>query len=269
MTLSESADGRLTLPSGELYVPKSLEWTEITLEDGFVLLGKEAKSQEKAKLVVASLDAERTIDNTAALETFKKTVGKTLEIENNQLEMLDAVSAPYPWPDSLELRLRLKPTADVTSVYVGSGSGRTLLICVFGAGSEALANSTAASFKENMAQKRKFGARQGRSAHIQSMLGTGSTFLMLFSMLLPLGLTFFTNRRRGEKTNPYLRAQIGLAVGLVLSIAFDYIVLSRFSWAGARDYGEAVGSALAGGIFLLVVSGYFSRRWITSLEPGE
>jgi len=269
LSLSKADQGQLSLPSGELYVPHGLVWSEVPLSGGVLLKGLAQKTSKTPTLVIASLDAVSEASNSEALKLFREASSQVGLSEWNDCEQLASATAPYPWADSLELTLTVKPSNTLCTVYVGSGSGRTLLIAAFGPESAELANSVAASFKENLNVKRQTEVRQGKSARIQSMLGTSSTFLIAFGLLFPLGLVLYTNRRRQEQRNPYKTARWGILAGVLLSILFDGIVLSRFSWTGPLDYGEAIGGVMARGIFTVVVVSYFSRRWTKDIDPPE
>jgi hypothetical protein len=144
---------------------------------------------------------------------------------------------------------------------VGSGSGKTLLIMGSGAEGPEIANSVAASFKENLTVKREGEAKGGSGKNLHSLLATSSTFLMLVGFFLPLGLTLFVNRRRGTDKNPFMPALAGLGIAFVCTLLFDYVFLSRFSWTEASDYVQAMGSGTARFCFLMIVGGYLSTRW--------
>lgn len=261
--LEKAHNGQLVLPAGTLYVPNGLEWSQTESSNGLLFLG--ARDKEPVLLVSYS-NANQELLGGKALEFFKEEATEVLKLESASLTQLDARTAPYPWPETQELRLKAPPIEFPLTVYVGSGSGKTLVICALGREAESTANRVAASFKENFEAKRQSQARQGSSDRIHGMLGTGTIFFLLFASLLPIGLAFFVNRRRKERNNPYHYAFYGLAAGVVLSLIFNMVILSRFSWSEFSDYLQILGGTLMRGLFVAVILTFFSKRWNPNVD---
>ena len=93
------------------------------------------------------------------------------------------------------------------------------------------------------------------------MLGTAATFLMVFFTLVPIGITLFVNRRKKTAHNPFRYALMGLGIGSCCAMAFNVMMLRRFSWAGLGDHGEALGGVIARAIFLGLIALYSLRKW--------
>ena len=254
--------GQLSLPFGVVYVPPDLIWQKDQVEDGLLLVGK----GPDLTIAVVALEVPHNLDTSVAVTLIEKYLDTTLPKIENQLQLQDVLGAPYPWSDSLEVRLKRDPPI---SVYLGSGSGKTLIVTAMGSTGPDVANAIAGSFKENFSVRRESAARGGSAEGILSMLGTASTMLLLVALFLPMAVVVFSNRRLGERKNPYRMGLIGLSVGLLLCFIFDYTVLSKFSWAGFGAYASAMGGGVARFAFLLILVIYFYRRWKENLEVGE
>lgn len=258
--LSQAKDGQLTLPVGELYVPSNLNWKEERAEDLLVLRGEDKSSD--LSLCVVVLKKTTVVDTPHAVELVEKHVLPA----NQKLKLKEAVSAPYPWPDSLELRL---DNETPHSIYVASASGHTLVISGRGQSGPESANRAAANFKENFALNRESQARGSTAKKIQSMLATSATFLLVTFALFPVAILLFMNRKDGTKRNPFEYGQKAIASGVVLVLIFDCVVLSRFSWVSIGDYVQAIGGGLLRGLLVLVAITFLQRRWESRHESSE
>lgn len=256
----------MSLPAGELYVPTDLQWSKHESEGQVVYSGTRDAS---IAVIVCDLARATEFEGDSAIQLIQEQLAAPLNLDLASVEQTDSLSAPYPWPESVELRLLLPPDKKRATAYLASKSGHTLIICTLGEDSPAQANVIAASFKPNLTVQRKSEVREGSSARIQSMLGTAATLLLIFAAAVPIGITLFVNRRKKLRHDPFRNALIGIGVGSVLAAGFDYTVLSRFSWASVGDHGEAFGGVLARAIFLGILALYFSRRWQQNLDAGE
>ena len=253
--------GQLSLPFGAIYVPPDLVWQKSQVEDGLLLVGK----GRDLTVAVVALEVPHKIDTSVAVALVDKYLDTTLPKIQDKLQLQEVLGAAYPWSDSLELRLQREPPI---SVFVGSGSGKTLVVTALGDSGPEVANGISGSFKENFSVRRESTVR-GSAEGILSMLGTASTMLLLLALFLPMGIVVFGNRRLGERKNPYRMGIVGLTAGLVLCFLLDYMVLSNFSWAGFGDYASAMGGGVARYIFLMILTVYFYRRWKEDLEQPE
>lgn len=244
-----------------MYVPPDLLWQKDQVENGHLLVGK----GPDLTVAVVALEVPHKVDTSVAVTLIDKYLDTTLPKIEKQLQLQDVLGAPYPWSDSLELRLKRNPPV---SIYFGSGSGKTLIVTALGATGPDVANAIAGSFKENFSVRRESTVR-GSAEGILSMLGTASTMMLLVALFLPMGVVVFGNRRLGERKNPFRMGIIGLTAGLVLCFIFDYMVLSNLSWAGFGDYASALGGGVARYAFLMILTVYFYRRWKEDLEPSE
>ena len=257
--------GLISLPFGALYVPGGFIWSEIADGDQMTLIGRNEESQQL--LVVVSLNEEHDLESNNSVELVEKYISQAQNPARvSPLRIKNQLSAPYPWPGSLELRL---DGTTPESIYIGSGSGHTLLVSATGSKSEQLANFVTGSFKESFNSSRASQVKNGIARKYHSMLGTASTFLLSLSVLIPLGLTLFRNRREKKNFNPFLAGLKGLALGFVIILIFDVIILYRLSWAGAGDYLQALGTSLTRAIFLSIIAAYFSRQWQLDSKNAE
>ena len=281
--------GQLKLDGGTLYVPPTLSWESLPHDSGLVLLGTQSGS---ATVCIAFLDKPLELSNATALELLKEhlinpfknraqqadtlaSVGGTRELSpaeksvkellsfGDTLPLREVVSASYPWEDSLEVRL---DTVIPVSCYVSSGSGKTMIITALGLQGPETANSIAASYKEKLAFRRNSQARENSAPQIQTLLGTGNTFLLIFCLFVPMALVTIFNRKKGVNHNPFDKGIKGLFAGGLLALIFSYILLSRFSWAGVGDYAQAFAGIAVRFVFLLLVANYFSKRWGSRFE---
>lgn len=252
---STPENGKVSLDFGELYVPKDLNWEQKS-EKLQVGVGT---GENPLRVAIAHLKGTTEVENATAVKLYEEHLRGPLELgSEGSTELEEALLAPYPWPGSLELRVREEQP---TAVYVASGSNRTLLIGVTGPNAYQTANRIAASFKENLETRRSEQAQQGGASGILSHLSTGSTFILLLGFFVPMGVTLFVNRRNKTSKNPYKRALQGLCAGLVLALLFNFVFLSRFSWAGSVQQAQALGSTLARFALLFVIGVYLSSRW--------
>lgn len=251
-------DGVLKTESGDIYGPQSLLWTGGTTQNKSVYVGN---AGEKRRVLILDLSKPSDLKGPGALNLFKSEIGEELRLDLTQMELVESLSAPYPWPDSAELRVKLPPDREAATAYIGSGSGRTLIICVFGEDSSRLASSMAFSFKEKFQLKRDWQAKTTHSDAVVGPLATGATFLFLFSILAPAGITLIFNRRQFSKRDPFLHGLIGLGIGVVTVVPFGFIILSRFAATQTSDYFDVFGGIVGRAVFLALVTGYASKKW--------
>ena len=249
--------GRLTFPFGTIFVPDGLQWDESELKDGRVYVGRSAQTV----LVVGAWERRLEISPTEGMKLLQNDL--LLFLENGaSLKLEEAKTAPFPWPDSLEMKL------DRGSALVGSEGENTMMIVVQGPSSEKTAVAVAASFKEDLSVRRQ-NRRVAGASSIHSLLGTAATLALLVGLLVPALICLFGNRRKGTAHNPFLYGGRGLVVSLVFSLLFSWFMLSRFSWVGFADYGRSLADNLVRFAFLLVVTIYFSKRWEKNREFEE
>lgn len=253
-----SRDGVLKTESGEFYGPSTLEWTAKVSETKSVYRGTEGKV---LRVLIVDLPGKSDLKGPGAQSLFKAEVGPELGVDIAQLEMLESLVAPYPWPNSVELRMKLPPDKRLSTAYIGSASGRTIILCTFGSGSVELANSMAFSFKERFQLKREWQAKNNHAKAIVGPLATGATFFFLLAIIGPVGITLFFNRRHHGKHNPFLIGMYGLAASFGAALLFGYILLDRFSGTQTSDYFEVFGNISGRAIFLAVLTGYASKKW--------
>jgi hypothetical protein len=246
----EVKEGKLQFSFGTLYVPQELAWTAPKCEDGHIYVGR----SPELRIVVGAWKRSSEVDNSVGMSLLQNDL--VVHLENApSLRLRETLVSPYPWPDSVELRF------DRTCAYLGSDAEKTLLIAVQGDNAEQVANAVTASFKESISVSRQ-GQQKSGATRIHSMLGTAATLLLLAGFFLPAGLAHIVNRRKKEVLhNPYVYGFWGMTSCLVLSLLFSWMILSRFSWTGIGNYGEALGDNLARFTFLFLIGFYFSKRW--------
>ena len=284
--------GQLKLDGGTLYVPATLHFESLPNNGGLVLVGAGSGSET---VCIVLLDKPFELSNASAVDLLKEyliaplkdraqkadslaSVGSSRELSladksvkeilslGDALPLREVVSANYPWDDSLEVRL---DTVIPVSCYVSSGSGKTMIITALGPQGPETANSIAASYKEKLAFRRNSQARENSAHQIQTLLGTGNTFLLIFSLFVPMALVTVFNRKKGVNHNPFDKGIKGLFAGGFLALVFSYVLLSRFSWAGVGDYAQAFAGTAVRFVFLLLVANYFSKRWGSRFELGD
>lgn len=250
----QEKEGKLDFLFGTLYVPQDLIWDITETEDGKLFVGR----AENLRLVVGAWQRSTEVSNTSGMKLLQEELVVHLENAPN-LRLQETLLSPYPWPESLELRL------NDTCAYLGSEAEKTLLIVVQGKNAEQLANRISASFKESVSVRRR-GQEKSGAGRIRSMLGTSTTLLLLAGFILPAGLSLYANRRKKTAHNPFIFGLWGLGGGAILSLLFSWMMLSRFSWTRFADYGATLGDCLARFLFLFIVCYYFSRRWRENRE---
>lgn len=256
--------GVLKIPSGEIYGPSDLHWTQDKTPQR---ASYRATRHGELRAVVVDLPRETELKDAGALELLKTELGHELGLDLTSLELRKSLLAPYPWPDSVELRLLLPPKKEKACAYLASGSGHTIMVCAIGPDADNQANVMSASFKESFDLKRNYLAQTGHSKAIAGPLVTGATFFMILSLLAPIGVTIFSNRRHSKKHKPVRSGLIGLGVGLVLALTFAYILLERFSGIQAFDFARVFASIVGRGLFLGIITAYFGKRWKTGDVP--
>lgn len=253
-------NGRLELPFGAVYVPEGLEWTRRSVSEGELFEGRSAQ----VKVAVVALGRATTVGNDTLVELSESYLREYLP--NQKIRLQSTQSAPYPWSGSLEARIE-SPTPQ--SIFLGSGSQKSLLVTASGPQAPSIANSIAGSYKENFDVKRDSTTSTLVSPQLRSMMGAASTFMLFVGFFVPVAFVLISNRRGSESRNPFEFGIKGLVVGLLCTLSFDFMVLGRLSWTDWSDYAVALLGALARFGLLLGFALYFSRRWQKQLELTE
>lgn len=253
-----STNGVLKTESGDFFGPDTLEWTAKTSEAKSVYRGTEGKS---LRVMVVDLHRPSDLQGAGAQNLFKTEAAPEFGVDPAELEMVESLKAPYPWPNSVELRMKIPPDKTPATIYVASASGRTLILCAVGNGSAELANSMAFSFKERFQLKREWQAKNHHSEAIVGPLATGATFFFILVVIGPAGITLFFNRRHYGKHNPFHVGLYLLIPAFLAVLVFGYTLLARFSGTETADYFDAFGSISGRAVFVALLTGYASKKW--------
>lgn len=240
--------GRVDLASGTLYVPRDLEWSEREVQNGTILHGKGSATD----LYLVTLEGGTEVNLETASALIQEHLQDVLGADHSVIK--ESLPVAYPWPDSLEIRF-----AD-SSVYVGSGSDKTLLITATGKDGPTLANSVAGSFKESYQSRRDSQIKGGAADKILSLIGVSTTLILLGTAGLFAALALLGKRKGRATVEPMLAGLVGLGIGLALSVAFILASLPRFTWAAKANYATLISGVTGKFVFLLLIGGYLWKR---------
>ena len=112
--LERVENGLVNLSFGALYVPTDFTWKEQSEPGQITITGQKPGHHER--IIIVSLDKEFDLEKTSGVELVERYISKFQNpARTSPLKIQQKLSAPYPWPNSQELRIEGKP---LESVYV-------------------------------------------------------------------------------------------------------------------------------------------------------